>query len=92
MVITLHAAIPMAPGAVSAPPTPRGAPLETPPPTETATLSLATPMRPSRPLSEVASMSALERAVWEIKTRSETALQAQARALKGDDVSSLLTG
>jgi hypothetical protein len=50
------------------------------------------PLRPTRPIIEYLEMSAMERTLWEIKSRSETALNAQVTALDGTDVAALLTG
>jgi hypothetical protein len=50
------------------------------------------PLRPTRPVIEFLSMTALERTMWEIRARSATALHAQTQSLIGDDVEALIAG
>jgi hypothetical protein len=50
------------------------------------------PLRPTRPMDDYLEMSAMERTLWEIRSRSETALNVQTKALQGSDVAALLTG
>jgi hypothetical protein len=73
------------------PPTPR---VDLPPAIEADTIfaKLNMPLRPTRPMDEYLELSAMERALWEIKSRSETALHIQTTSLHGADVAALLTG
>jgi hypothetical protein len=80
-----------APAPVDHPPTPR-VDLPAPIDTERVFAKLNMPLRPTRPMNEYLDMSAMERTIWEIRSRSQTALNVQATSLHGADVAALLTG
>ncbi|MBC7545029.1 MAG: hypothetical protein H7338_20075 [Candidatus Sericytochromatia bacterium] len=65
-----------------------------PPPidSEQQLIKLNLPLRASRPAIDFLSMTALERTLWEIRARSETALLAQTGSLDSFDVAALLAG
>lgn len=91
MDIRLAATTRVAPPREGFPPTPRVA-LPDAISQERIFAKLNLPLRPTRPMDEYLDMTAMERTMWEIKSRSETALNAQVTALHGSDVAVLLTG
>ena len=55
-------------------------------------VKLNMPLRQSPPVIDFLSMTAMERTLWEIRARSEMALNAQTKSLSSADVIALIAG